>query len=173
MQQVHKVLGVVAVLTFALSAFAQQAEESAQAADPLFVQSAAQSNIYEIGASRLAVESAQSQEVKDFAQKIIDDHTKSTAQLIQVTQDLGIRPTADNTDAQQLMLNYLGTLEGAEFETAYLEQQVVAHEAAVGLFEIALATVQEQQLKAFAKQTLPVLEEHLQMAQELMQASGN
>jgi putative membrane protein len=173
MQQVRKLLGVVAVLAFALSAFAQQAEESAQASDPLFVHSAAASNVYEIGAGRTAVQNAESQEVKDFAQKIIDDHTRATSQLIAAVEGLDIQPTTDMTDAQQLKVNYLETLQGPEFEAAYLEQQVLAHEEAVSLFETASVMVQEQQLKAFIEETLPVLQEHLQMAQELMQASGN
>jgi putative membrane protein len=173
MQQVRKLLGVVAVLAFALSAFAQQAEERAQASDPLFVHSAAASNVYEIGAGRTAVQNAQRQEVKDFAQKIIDDHTKATSQLIAAVEGSGVQPTTDMTAAQQLKVNYLGTLQGPEFDAAYLEQQVLAHEEAVSLFETALSMVQEQQLKAFIEETLPVLQEHLQMAQELMQASGN
>lgn len=173
MQLLHKVLGVVVVLALALGAFAQEADESAQASDPLFVHSAAQGSVYEIGSSRLAVQNAQSQEVQSFAQKLIDDHTKATSQLIAATEGLGIRPTADMTQAQQLKVNYLRTLQGPEFEAAYLEQQVLAHEEAVSLFETASSMVQEQQLQAFIEQTLPVLQEHLQMAQELMQASGN
>jgi putative membrane protein len=173
MQLLHKTLGVVVMLGLALGASAQQADESAQASDPLFVHSAAQSNIYEIGSSRLAVQNAEGQEVKDFAQKIIDDHTKATSQLIAAVEGLDIRPTADMTQAQQLKVNYLGTLQGPEFEAAYLEQQVLAHEEAVSLFETASSMVQEQQLKTFIDETLPVLQEHLQMAQELMQASGN
>ncbi len=173
MQLLHKVLGLVVVLVLALGTFAQQADESAQASDPLFVHSAAQSNVYEIGSSRVAVQSAGSQEVKDFAQMLIDDHTRATSQLIAAVEGLNIRPTADMTRAQQLKVNYLRTLQGPEFEAAYLEQQVLAHEEAVSLFETASAMVQEQQLKTFIDETLPVLQEHLQMSQELMQVSGN
>lgn len=166
------VIGSVLVLALAAAALAQQADESAQATDTLFISAASQSNVYEIGAARLAVENAQSQEVTELAQMIIDDHTKATSELLTVAEGLDATPIADPSGGQQLMLNYLGTLSGAEFDSAYLEQQVVAHEEAIGLFEIASTMAQDEPLKTFATETLPALEEHLQMAQEAMQASG-
>lgn len=71
------------------------------------------------------------------------------------------------------MLNYLATLSGSEFDVAYLQQQIVAHEEAVGLFTIASALVQDQELKAFTTETLPVLQSHLEMAQEDVQDAHN
>jgi putative membrane protein len=170
MRQVRRTIGVMVVLALALGVSAQQAEESAQASDPLFVHSAAQSNVYEIGAGRAAVQNAERQEVKEFAQMLIDEHTRATSQLITASEELGIQPVTDMAQSQQLKLNYLGTLQGAEFDAAFLKQQVLAHQEAISLFETASAMVQDQQLQAFIEETLPVLQEHLRMAQELSQA---
>lgn len=156
-----------------LAVVSAQQDESAEANDMLFVRAAAQSNVYEIGAARHAVQNVQTQEVKDFAQQIIDDHTKASSHLIEIAGGIGVQPNSDMTDAQQLNTNALSAMNGAELESAYLEQQVLAHQEAVSLFETASGMVQSQELQTFIDETLPVLEEHLQMAQELMQAKGS
>ena len=163
------IIGLALTLAMASTVLAQQDDESAHAADTLFIGAAAASNVFEIGSARLAVENAESQDVKDLAQTIIEDHTKAESQLLQVAEGLDAKPNSEPTSAQQLMLNYLGTLSGTEFDAAYLEQQVVAHQEAVGLFEIASGLVQDQQLKAFVDETLPVLQEHTQMVVDLAQ----
>lgn len=165
----HKTFWLVTAVLLSGLVSAQQADESAQAADTLFIEAAAASNVFEIGSARLAVENAENQDTKDLAQTIIDDHTKAESQLLQVAEGLDARPNSDLTSAQQLMLNYLRTLSGAEFDAEYLKQQVVVHREAVGLFEIASSTVQDQQLKAFVDETLPVLEKHTQMVVDLAQ----
>jgi putative membrane protein len=156
-----------------LAGVSAQQDERTEANDMLFVRAAAQSNVYEIGAARHAVQNVQTQDVKDFAQQIIDDHTKTSSQLIEVAGGMGVQPNSDMTDAQQLNTNALSAMNGAELESAYLEQQVLAHQEAVSLFETASGMVQSQELQTFIDETLPVLEEHLQMAQELVQARGS
>lgn len=169
--KVRKVLGMVAVLALVFTALGQEPIVSNQTADELFITAAAQVDVYEIGSSRLAVERAESQEVRDFAQRLIDDHTNTTQQLIAIAEELGVTPETETTAMNQLMLNHLQTLEGAAFEHAYLEQQVLAHEAAVGTFTIASDAVEDQALRDFVAENLPSLQEHLQMAQQMMQQS--
>jgi putative membrane protein len=171
MRNVRRILGLTALLALVVTALGQEAQGDAQAADRLFITTAAQGDIYEIGSSRLAMQRAESQEVKDFAQRMIDDHTKTTQQLTPIAEELGVTPPSETTAMNQLMLAHLETLEGSAFETAYLEQQVLAHEAAVSAFTIASDAVQNQALKTFVSQNLPVLQEHLQMAQELMRSA--
>ena len=171
MKKLHAI-GLILILATAATVLAQQADEKAQATDMLFIGAASQSNVFEIGAARLAVETSKTQAVKELAQKIIDDHTKAESQLFQAAEGLKAKPNSSPSGGQQLMLNYLGTLSGAEFDSAYLEQQIVAHKEAVGLFTIASTMVKDAQLKAFVTKTLPALKSHLQMAHADLVASA-
>ncbi len=154
-------LGVLSVIAvFGVVAFAQSA-------DPLFATAAAQSDIYEITSSQLALEHSQNQQVQAFAQKMIADHEKTTAALEPIAKTMGMTPPAQTNPAAQLELSYLETLDGDAFDKAYLEQQVVSHEAAVGAFEIATKTAQDGALKSFVQKYLPVVQMHLKMAQQM------
>lgn len=156
-----KVLALVVVAALGVA--------SAQATDALFVTAAAQSDLYEISSSELALERATSEAVRTFAQDMIADHTATTEQLTPTAEELGVTPPTETTAAAQLDLAYLETLEGEAFDAAYLEQQRVSHEAAVAAFEIASETAQNAALKEFATENLPIIEEHLTMVQEMAQ----
>ena len=150
----RKVLGLLAVSTVSWVAFAQET-------DALFVTTAAQSDLYEITSSELALERASSEEVRAFAQRMIDDHTATTEQLTPIAEALGVTPPAETTAAAQLDIAYLETLEGEAFDTAYMAQQRLSHEAAVAAFEIAAETAQDEALRAFATKNLPVIQAHM------------
>ena len=160
MARVKKLAALLVVATFGLAAFAQQT-------DPLFAAAAAQSDIYEITAAKIALDHTNSQAVKAFAQKMIHDHSETTAHLKPIAKAMGITPPTETNAAAKLELSYLKTLNGQAFDSAYSKQQVVSHEAAVGAFEIATKTAQNSELKAFAKKYLPVIQGHLKMAQQL------
>lgn len=150
----RKILGLLAASTVGWVAFAQET-------DALFATAAAQSDLYEITSSELALERASSEEVRAFAQRMIDDHTATTEQLTPVAEALGVTPPTETTAAAQLDLAYLGTLEGEAFDTAYMEQQRLSHEAAVAAFEIAAETAQDEALRAFVTKNLPVIQAHM------------
>lgn len=156
-----KVLGLTVVAALGVAA--------AQETDALFATAAAQSDLYEIGSSELALERATSEEVRTFAQDMIDDHTATTAQLTPIAEELGVTPPTETTAAAQLDIAYLETLEGAAFDAAYLAGQRVSHEGAVAAFEIASETAQNEALRAFVTENLPVIQEHLTMVQEMTQ----
>ena len=159
MTRIGKFAALLVVVMFGFVAFAQT--------DPLFAAAAAQSDIYEITASQLALEQSDNSAVKAFAQKMIADHNETTAHLKPIAKAMGVTPPAKTNAAAQLEINYLKTLSGGAFDSAYIEQQVVSHEAAVGAFQIATKTAQNAELKAFAKKYLPVIQGHLKMAQQL------
>ena len=102
--QAHKVLGLVVALMFAFVAFAQEV-------DTLFATAAAQDDIYEITSSELALERAGSEEVRTFAQTMIDAHTATTEQLTPIATELGVTPPTETMAAAQLNIARLETLE--------------------------------------------------------------
>ena len=146
----RKVFSLVGASVFGLVAFPQET-------DTLFPVAAAQSDLYEITSSELALERAVSEEVRTYAQTMIGHHTMTTKQLTPIAEELGLTLPTETTAAAKLDVAYLETLEGAAFDTAYMEQQMVSHQAAVAAFEIASKTAQNEALQAFAMENLPII----------------
>jgi predicted outer membrane protein len=127
-----------------------------------FVDKAAVSNQFEIESSQAALDAAESQEVKDFAQKMVDDHSKAGEDLKAAVENAGAELTVpaelDKEHADKLA--QLQSLSGAEFDKQYVEMQTAAHDAAVDLFSSYAEGGDNEALKDFAANTLPTLEEH-------------
>jgi predicted outer membrane protein/sporulation protein YlmC with PRC-barrel domain len=116
--------------------------------------------------SRLAL--SQNQQVKQFAQRMIQDHTQAGERLKSAAQGQQIPTDLDqqHTETMQGLRN----AKGPVFDRRYVQAQLTAHQDAVQLYEGFSRSAQDSQLKQFASQTLPTLREHLQMAQQLQQA---
>lgn len=128
--------------------------------DQTFVHQAAIAGMAEVAEAQLALSKAQRDDVKQFAQRMIDDHTKANDQLKQLAAAKQITlPTALDAKhkAEQARLE---KLSGAAFDRAYIEAQVKAHQQAVSLFKTEAEKGGDAELKQFATQTLPILQQH-------------
>jgi putative membrane protein len=142
------------------------------AVDQAFVQKAAQGGIAEVQLAQTAQQKTQSEQVKQFAQKMIDDHTPNNEQLVKLATTLGVTPPTEPDAMQQKMALRLETMSGSKFDRAYIHGQIQAHETMLKLFRNEAAHGQDPQLKSFAEQTVPVIQEHLSMAQQLRKAGA-
>lgn len=133
---------------------------------------AAASDAAEIQTSQLALQKARSPRVKAFAQRMIDDHTKTTQQLMQIAQSKGVTPDATLNTVQQQALDRLKAARPAAFDRDYLRFQVSNHDDAVTAFQNEVSMGQDAELKAFAQQTLPIIQQHLEMARRLSGIRG-
>jgi putative membrane protein len=133
-----------------------------------FVLQAAQSDMFEIEASKLAAERADAP-TKTFAQQMIADHQKTIDELKQLlgSGEVKATPPSSMAEAQQEMLDKLKSLQGAEFTEQYHSDQVAAHKDAVDLFKRYGDEGENAVLKAWAAKTRPALEHHLHMAEEM------
>jgi putative membrane protein len=133
-----------------------------------FVQEAATSDMFEIQSSRLAVAKSDAA-TKAFAQQMINDHEKTSADLKGMVSAGKVRATLPSamTSSQQKMLDKLKGLTAAEFTKQYHTDQVSAHKAAVDLFKRYGDKGDDAGLKVWAANTRPALEHHLMMAQDL------
>jgi putative membrane protein len=142
---------------------------------PAFVRAAAASDLYEMEASRLAEQRSQNTEVKRFAQHMLRDHGKTTGELkgmLPQLQGVSAQQMATSLDRQhQALLEQLQGAQGAEFDRAFVRQQVQSHQAAVDLFRAYAQSGDDARLKQWASQTLPSLEEHLREAQQLQRGT--
>ncbi len=134
-----------------------------------FVKEAASSDMFEIQSSQLAVQRATDEKVKTFAQQMITDHTKTSTEMKGMVQAGTVKADIPNEmlPAHKTMLDKLNGLNGADFTKQYLDNQVTAHKDAVSLFERYGKGGDNEQLKSWASKTLPALQHHHQMAQDL------
>jgi putative membrane protein len=134
-----------------------------------FAEIAASSNMFEIESSLLALQQPVSDEVQQFAQHMIDDHTAAGEKMKAAAQQDGISPPEAMVEKQQAQLQELQSAEADAFEQAYVSAQVKAHDEAVALFEAFSQNGEESALRSFAAETLPTLQEHQTEADALTQ----
>ncbi len=165
-----------AIVSLAAAAFAQSAAEKTGVNSLVgiapttldFVNEAASSDMFEIEASKLALQRGDKQ-TKAFAQQMVDDHQKTTVQLKDLVTSGKANATLppDMTSNQKKMLARLQKLNGKEFIQRYDSDQRSAHASAVDLFKRYGEKGDNPALKAWAANTRPTLEHHLQMAKQL------
>jgi putative membrane protein len=137
-------------------------------ADARFVTHAAEGGMIEVAKGKLAAQKGAHEGVKQFGQKMVNDHTKAGDELKSIATGKTITlPGETLTSPMQAMLAKLEKLEGPAFDRAYVEDQVRDHEKTIALFEREVKTGKDAELKAFAEKTLPTLKEHLTMLQDL------
>lgn len=137
-----------------------------------FVTQAAQSDMLEIETSKLAQANGNAS-IKSFADQMVTDHTKTSAELKALVGDNKIAVTLPTAldKAHQEKLDKLKKLQGADFVKEYKSMQVSAHKDAVSLFERYGKGGDNAQLKSWASKTLPALQHHLTMAQDMEKKS--
>jgi putative membrane protein len=138
------------------------------AADVAFVTTAAGNDMYEIEVSRLAMNRAGNAQVKNFAQMLITHHTASSGQLMTIVRAKGMTPPAALPADKQAKIAALSRLQGAEFDREYIRVSGIQdHQTAITIFEQASRSLTDADLRGFATNTLPVLRQHLQGAQNI------
>ncbi len=134
-----------------------------------FVTKVAISDMMEIQSSQLALERNPDADTKPFATIMIADHQRTSKELKALVDAGKVNvslPTALDAEHQK-KLDDLKAKTGKDFDRAYDQMQVQAHEQAVALFESYSKTGDNADLKAWAAKTLPHLKEHLAMAKKL------
>ena len=137
------------------------------AADKDFATKAAQAGIAEVAEARLALKNSTRPDIQNFARRMIADHTKAGDQLKTIASAQGLALPGDPSPEDQQAMTKLGSLSGVDFDRAYIESQVSAHEAAVGLFKQESDQGKDAQFRSFASSTLPTLEDHYTMIKSL------
>jgi putative membrane protein len=134
--------------------------------DRHFVAEAAAGGLGEVKLATLAMERGQAIEVKQFARKMLEDHSKANTELQSLAEKKNLTvPTA--LDAKrQLAYDKLAKLGGAAFDREYMKAMTEEHDAAVKLFTDEMQKGQDEELRSFASKALPVLEKHDEMAHQ-------
>lgn len=135
--------------------------------DATFVKKAAIGGMFEVESSKLAETKSTNDLVKKFADRMVKDHTKANEELMTIAKGMQAVVPEKMDAKHQKMVDQLSAASGADFDAAYIAEQVKAHDKTVALFKQASTEARNAQLKEFASKTLPTLEEHHKMAKDL------
>jgi len=134
--------------------------------DKEFMMSAAHSDQNEIQQSKMALAKGVTGLAKEMADKMIADHTKSTADLKKIAAKKGITLPADMDAEHKAMKSAMEKLTGKDFEAKYLAQMAADHQKTANTMMAHEKMTQDADLKAFIDKTLPVVQQHLAMAKK-------
>jgi len=142
------------------------------AAHKEFALQAGRGGLAEVEIARVVVTRATRPEVRDFAQRLIDDHSRANQELENLANQKSITLPTTLDPAQQNLLDRMKTMGGAALDDTYLKEMIKDHEADSHLFERG-QNAQDPDLKAFAQRTLPTIQQHLEMAKRLAEATSS
>lgn len=127
-----------------------------------YVAKAGAGDKFEIESSKLVLAETTNDKIKSFAQMMVDDHTKSTADVVAAAKADGMTPgPAKLMPNQTAMLAKLKTATGAKRDAMYEKQQLAAHQQALGVQKAYAASGTKPHLKAAATAIVPVVEQHI------------
>jgi putative membrane protein len=136
--------------------------------DKKFATMAAMGGMAEVEMARLALTKASSDSVKQYAQKMIDDHTKANEELMGIATSKGITLMAAPDAKMRAMMMKMEKMSGMDFDRHYIMMAGSKdHMKMEKLFKDESMKGKDADLKAFAVKTLPVVQMHLQMARDL------
>jgi putative membrane protein len=131
-----------------------------------FLQDAIQGSLAEVQMGQLAQQNGSSEDVKAFGQTLVTDHSQSMDQASALAEAMNVEvPTKPKAEAQQ-EYEKLKALKGADFDKAFSEHMVMDHQKEIEKFEDQ-AEGGSDEVAQFAKQTLPVLNTHLDLAKKI------
>ena len=137
------------------------------AADRTFAMHAAQGGLAEVEMGKVAASNADSPDVKQFGQRMVDDHGKANTELMSWASKNNVTLPTEPDAKQKAEHARLSKLSGAAFDTAYMKVMVADHNKDVAEFQREAKTAKDADLKSWVTKTLPTLQEHQTMAKEI------
>jgi putative membrane protein len=176
----HILIGTAALMLAAAPGFAQTNTPARQtktpataakgAADSPFVTEAAKGGMAEVELGKLAADKASSPQVKQFGQKMADDHSKANDELKSIASQKNITLPSSLDPKDAALRDRLSKLSGEAFDRAYMQAMVNDHVKDVNAFKKESTSGKDPDVKAFASKTLPTLQDHLTLARSTDQA---
>lgn len=171
---------IVVAIFFCAAGSASVAQNTADSTRPSisaseFVAKAGAGGLAEVEMGELGVQKATSGQVKAFAKRVVTDHTKANEQLVTVTKGKGLEiPSSRSAMHKSMMDKFREAKASKEFDRDYMEQMVQDHQTDIELFETAADDIKlDAELRAYAKNTLPTLRDHLKEAQTIESKLSN
>jgi putative membrane protein len=135
--------------------------------DKMFVSKAMQGSLAEVQLGQMTLQKSNNAQVKEFAQRMIDDHTKLNEQMKPVAQQLGVTVPDQISKGDRKTIAKLQALSGSAYDQAYIKDMVKDHKQDLNEFQMEASSGQDQTAKDAANQGSKVIAQHLQMAQQM------
>ena len=156
----------------------QQAQQGASglnsgpAVDKAFVKKALEGNVAEVEMGKLALQKSNDDQVKQFAQRMVDDHGKMLDELKPVAEQMGVKAPEGPSKGQMKSMEKMKALSGDAFDQAYIKDMVKDHKKDDSDFKLEAQSTQNPQLKQLVMQSDQIIESHLQAIQQIAQTKG-
>jgi putative membrane protein len=146
--------------------------ESLSAADRTFINTAADANLAEIETAKMIEQKSKDPGVRDFAKRMVTDHTQASQNLATVAEMNGVNLQAAPSPVDRTQEDELKKLSGAKLNSAYLRDELAGHKQVISAFESEIEHGQDEGARNYAVQTLPTLQDHIRIAEDLAGKMG-
>jgi putative membrane protein len=133
--------------------------------DQKFVKEAADGGMAEVELGQLAVDKASNEDVKKFGQRMVEDHGKANDKLKEIASSKGIELPQEPSAKHKATKARLSKLSGPDFDKAYMADMLKDHKMDIAAFNRESTSGKDPEVKSFASETLPTLQDHLKNAQ--------
>jgi putative membrane protein len=142
--------------------------------DAGFMTTATRGGLAEVQLGQLAQRNGRSPAVKRLGERLVADHTRANQELMTLAQQKQITPPDSMGAEHQAVYDRLAALRGRAFDRAFAQAMAQDHREDIQAFQTEARDGTDPDVKAFAARQLPVLQEHMRMAQQLegARASG-
>jgi putative membrane protein len=140
--------------------------------DQAFVREAAIGGMAEVDLGQLANTKTTNEKIKAFAQRMVMDHGKANDELKTLASSKNMTVPATVDAKHKATHDRLDKLSGTAFDRAYVSDMLADHRKDVAAFKREAASAKDNDVKQFAAKTLPTLEEHLKMIEDLSKDVG-
>ena len=141
---------------------------TASSKDVSLMRDLAQANLAEIDAGKLALSKAKSDAVKQFAQQMVDEHSKMMQEGAQLASAKGVQMPSSAGVKHQVAKKRLEMGSSENFDKAYMDQMVLDHNQTLELLKKTAAESTDASLKAFAEKAIPHVQQHLDRARQIV-----
>jgi putative membrane protein len=149
-----------------------QSSQADVRADAAFLKEAAGANLLEVRLGQTAQSKASNSAVKQFGQRMVNDHTNLESQVAALSMNNGLGLKQSLNSQQQSDVNRLNKLSGQAFDTAYMNLMVKDHQEDIGKFQTQSSSAKSTQVRTLATNALPVLQQHLSLATQVRTQLG-
>lgn len=157
----------LALCCLTASAQNEHAAKGTPMTDQQFLDMAAQTDMLEAHLGQMAADHAAAQDVKDYAQMLVTDHTGDYQQLTALASKTGLTVPPALDAAHNKIIAPFEKLQGAAFDSRYIQLMIAGHTEAIGVYNKEVSDAQSADVKAYASATLPTLHKHLDGAKDL------
>lgn len=146
---------------------------SQQQMDKKFVQGALQGGMAEVALGKLALEKSNNEDVKKFAQRMVDDHTKLGEDMKPVAEQLGVPMPSGLSKKDQALEAKLQSLSGAQFDKAYVKAMVKDHQKDLQEFQHEAQSAVTPEVKEAAQKGAPIIQSHLEQIEQIAKSGSS